>query len=450
MKKILALFILLVLFPIIALAQEPYSISFLISKKSTAKLTDKRINTYLAFAEQEQITINCIGKKAIMLKWYEPAVYSIKFYDADGVCFAQTNYNNLIVNQYVDLLDAAKIIICLPNGAKLSEIKAYEQEQISESVQIWEKPYSKADMLVISAHADDEYLYMGGTIPYYGAEKGLQVSVAWISKQKRNRQEEALTALWAMGIKHYPEFHNFVIPIKYNKNTKIKGGEEAVLSAIVRLYRKYKPEVVVTHDLKGEYGHGSHKVTAKMALEAVTVAADETKFVESAQEYGTWQVKKLYLHLYGKNKIVMDWKKPLEVFGGKTALDMAKLGYSYHKSQHIWNFKVSVTSKYSCAKFGLAYTTVGNDVEKNCFLENIPETCLSNYVPPEPLPAPQEQQTKEPAVVQPSSLAPAILPQSTPAAKQENTTQTQPPVIICIAIVTAFAFLVVFFIKRKK
>ena len=36
-----------------------------------------------------------------------------------------------------------------------------------------------------------------------------------------------------------------------------------VRTFVTELLRKYKPEVVITHDVNGEYGHGAHKLCGK-------------------------------------------------------------------------------------------------------------------------------------------------------------------------------------------
>jgi hypothetical protein len=67
----------------------------------------------------------------------------------------------------------------------------------------------------------------------------------------------------------------------------------------------------------------------------------------------------------------MDWDVPLEAFGGRTAFEVAEDGYRQHLSQQHWAFHVYPRSSgNSCYDFGLAYTTVGEDILKNDFLEN--------------------------------------------------------------------------------
>jgi len=67
----------------------------------------------------------------------------------------------------------------------------------------------------------------------------------------------------------------------------------------------------------------------------------------------------------------MDWNITLDYFDGKTALEMAEIGYSKHESQQYAWFYVSDEGKYDCSLFGLYKSTVGPDIEKNGFFENI-------------------------------------------------------------------------------
>ncbi len=403
----------LLLFPASALAQKgavkETLITLALSGGDTSLLIDGKVNSCLSLPEGERVTVNCGGVSALVLKWYKKAVYRVTAVGASENDIDTSEYNNGILNQYIPLGGVVRTLIDLPYGGKLSDI-VFLEGGAAPDTQVWDEPYDKADILVIAAHPDDEYLYMGGTIPYYGTERGLNVTVAWMTHQRRLRQDEALAALWAMGVHHYPEFVGF--PDRWAgsyKDCTKEWGEEKTLGAIVGLFRKYRPEVVVTHDLGGEYGHGAHRVTAAMALKAAEAASDKTQFPETAETYGAWQIKKLYLHLYNENTLVMDWNAPLKAFEGKTALDMAKAGFSYHWSQRNRGYYVSDSYKYSCAKFGLAFTVVGPDSEKTDFLENIPAECLSSYVPPAPSPtaAPTAEPTPGPAKIIQLAGAPA-------------------------------------------
>lgn len=287
-------------------------------------------------------------------------------------------------------LDGESCIRVMPASIKqttlcIGEIYVYGEGELPSTVQFWQPAPEKADLLVLSAHPDDEVLFFGGAIPYYAGEKGMDVVVAYMTCNLMERRSELLNGLWEAGVKTYPVIEDF-----WDKfTTKLDKGYEAWGKAatnkfIVGLLRQYKPEVVVTHDVNGEYGHGAHRVCADAMKNAVVTAAKADKYTDSAKAYGIWEVKKLYLHLYPENQIEMDWDQPLSAFGGRTGFEVAQDAYAWHFSQHDQGQKNKETgeyeyfvvepreSDYSCYRFGLAHTTVGLDVEKNDFFENIP------------------------------------------------------------------------------
>lgn len=300
------------------------------------------------------------------------------------------------------------------NSMGFNEIYAFGAGEVPDWVQKWQEPVEKADMLVLVAHPDDELLFTGGAIPVYGAEMGRSVEVAYLTSSNTTRRSEALNGLWAMGVRHYPVFGSFAD--NYANTGKVKdayknaGGKEKVLDWVTELYRRFKPEVVITHAENGEYGHPQHKMVADAAMECFTQAADMHKSPDSYQAYGTWQVKKLYLHLYGEeaDQTVLDWNQPLDAFGGKTGAEMAAEAFALHMSQHGMGSKikgkfVAFTVEETGAKmypydhFGLQATTVGQDTAKNDFLEHIDAADLTVQVDPETADAePEQPETEEP------------------------------------------------------
>ena len=277
----------------------------------------------------------------------------------------------------------------------ISELYLFGEGELPSFVQQWQPQPEKVDLMVLSGHPDDEILFFGGAIPYYAGERGLNVMVVYLTsgnmsdliKNNRvtGRRSELLNGLWEMGLRNYPVVYDFWD--KYSK--KLDTGYEAVgkkkvQETMVELLRQCKPEVVVTHDVNGEYGHGIHRVCADVMMHCIPIAAEAANYSESAQRYGAWQAKKLYLHMYDQNAIEMDWDQPLSAFGGLTGYQVAEAGYQQHVSQHEAGQKNPETgkfeyfivepreSKYSCYRFGLAYTVVGYDVNGNDFFENIP------------------------------------------------------------------------------
>ncbi|HRX08059.1 MAG TPA: PIG-L family deacetylase, partial [Candidatus Limiplasma sp.] len=74
---------------------------------------------------------------------------------------------------------------------------------------------------------------------------------------------------------------------------------------------------------------------------------------------------------YKQNRIVMDWSEPLAAYGGESALSIAQQAFTLHRSQQDTNYRVETSGPYDCSLFGLFFSTVGEDILKNDFLENI-------------------------------------------------------------------------------
>ena len=297
-------------------------------------------------------------------------------------------------------LDGAKKIRILStmekkNSMGFNEIYAFGKGEVPDWVQRWEEPAEKTDLLVLVAHPDDELLFTGGAIPVYNTEQGRRVQVAYLTYSNTTRRSEALNGLWAMGMRHYPVFGGFAD--NYANTGKVKdayknaGGKDKVLDWVTELYRRFRPEVVITHAENGEYGHPQHKMIADAAVECFEQAADPMKASDSYQAYDTWQVKKLYLHQYGEEaeQTVLDWDQPLKAFDGKTGAQMAAEAFKLHASQQGMGSKikgkfVEFTVEKTGAKmypydhFGLRSSTVGQDEAKNDFLEHIDEADLTH------------------------------------------------------------------------
>lgn len=283
----------------------------------------------------------------------------------------------------VDGLDNVRIVNQAEkqNVLSLSEVYIFTDGQLPDFVQRWEPTLQKADLMVLVAHPDDEILFMGGTIPYYAGELKKDVLVTYMTCGTTERRSELLDGLWLAGVRHYPVIGPFYD--QYSKKLE-KGyeiwGKKKVDTYLVELLRTYRPEVVVTHDVEGEYGHGAHRVCADALKRCVLAAADGTQYPEAG---AAWQTKKLYIHLYGENAVEMDWDQPLSAFDGKTGYEVAEDMYRCHVSQQDAGQKNRKTGKfekfrveprdsdYSCYRFGLAFTAVGPDETGNDFLEHV-------------------------------------------------------------------------------
>ncbi len=255
---------------------------------------------------------------------------------------------------------------------KISEVFVLGAGDLPDWVQRWEPTVEKADLLVLATHPDDELIFFGGAIPTYAVEQKKNVVVAYMSYANAARRSELLNGLWHMGVRNYPVIGTFGDSYSTNMAEMYdRWGKEKVRKYVMGLIRRYKPEVMVTHDKGGEYGHGAHKVTSDASVYCVENAANASVLPALAKEYGTWTVKKLYLHMGEENAIHMDWNVPLTSMGGKTGEQLAQEAFLLHVTQQKTSYVVTDEGQTGNAKFSLVYTNVGPDTVGGDFFENV-------------------------------------------------------------------------------
>jgi len=357
------------------------------NNRSTAALLDSDYETRISFREGVTITVSAPEDiYSLYIIWgLPPGEWSVNVNVEDDNPAGETEDSLSVhsqifgqhgfIHEYAALeYPANELIITIPeNGAVICEIYAFSGGYPPEWVQTWQPPAEKADILIFPTHADDEHLYFLGILPYYGGELGYTVQVAYIVNHwyEQPRPHELLNGLWTVGNRNYPVISEFNDRYTLSlEDARTKYNFNSLINYQVEQIRRFKPSVVVGHDLNGEYGHGVHMLGAHALLTAVDTAADSSYHTQSYEKYGIWDTPKLYLHLYPENSITMDWHIPLERFNGATAYEMAVAGYACHESQHRWSFRVSETGPRGY-KFGLVRSLVGEDTEGSCLLENI-------------------------------------------------------------------------------
>lgn len=349
------------------------------TKKSLEKMTDNNYNTYWSRYDKRMYEIVITLPEGV----FEGGVY-LRFF-AEPEKLVALNENGEIyrdeglgfAHRYVPFTSEGLVTLQLhgtKKGFSLSELSVIAGSEPPEWVQIWQPGHQKADLMVLVAHPDDEFLWTGGAIPYYALERDKKVTVCYMTCANGLRRSEMLNALWIAGVRNYPEigaFRDRTAP-GMKGSLKMWGGEDKVEGFIAGLFRKLKPEVVVTHDLAGEYGHLAHIITAKMAVKALDSAADGSRFSESRDKYGTWAVPKMYIHLLKDSPITMQWDTPITTREGKTAMEVGDLAFKAYVSQQR-NFALQPDGPHSPKYFGLYRSLVGPDIEKNDFFESITE-----------------------------------------------------------------------------
>ncbi len=290
----------------------------------------------------------------------------------------------LYANSYLSL-PAAERVRVTPIGQdtlSVAELTVLGEGEKPAWVQDWREWEGKADLLVLSAHADDELLFFGGVIPYYTLERGRHVIVCYLTEQTSCRRNELLDGLWLCGVREYPRMGVFK-DIKNNSlgDSYAFWGKEEVVAYVTGLLRRYRPDVALTHDLKGEYGHGAHRVCADAMIRAAELAADPAYRPDLGE---SWRVRKTYLHLYRENPVVFDWRQPLAAFEGRTAFDVAKAAFDCHKSQKSNGLIVQDWGPHANNIFGLYLTDVGPDERADDLFEHLPQEEKGIAIPADP------------------------------------------------------------------
>lgn len=360
-------------------------------------LTDGDDRTYTEAVSEGTITIVCdayIGSLYLIFDRI-PTVWQVTDMETGETIDCG---QNSFLHEYIDIAEVfgrapKKVRMDFSTGISIDEIYVFSEGETPEWVQKWRPPCEHADLLLLSSHSDDEQLFFAGVLPYYAGERGYKVQVVYLNSHFYNthdRPHELLDGLWTVGVCHYPVIPDF--PDLYSESLEealeLYGGYGYTYTDFVEYItenlRRFQPLVVVSHDINGEYGHGTHILCTSALRDALLVCKDSNIYPESAQLYGVWEPLKTYLHLYSKNTIVMDWDVPLEKFGGKTAFQMTQEGFSHHKSQHwTWFNKwlngtqsspvltAAQINVYSPCLYGLYQTSVGYDQGGSDFFENI-------------------------------------------------------------------------------
>lgn len=400
---------------------------------SSTLLNDKNRSTKIKFNAGDEIKINN-DKNSIYsfyIIWDTPVTEWSVSYGGQTYTYGQNGF----IHEYVELASSAnEITITLPKtSSTICDIYTFTKGEKPAWVQAWNPPCENADILVLPARGNNEVIDFGGLLPYYAIERGANVQVAYMVNQwlEYYRPHEILNALWECGVTNYPVFGDFNdCEVNTYDEALMVYDKDEVTEYVVSLMRRFKPQVVVGQDLRGEGEKGINMIYAEATAAASEISGDASKYPESAQEYGEWDVPKTYLHHYGNpnsiynepettdenaeetsvqyaetisedayhnevtsvtavseeltsetistgyngdveylvQPITFDWSKPLEKTGGKTAYEIAESAFACHKSQSQWA-EMLEEGLEATAIYGLYRTNVGYD-KNNDMLEN--------------------------------------------------------------------------------
>jgi N-acetyl-1-D-myo-inositol-2-amino-2-deoxy-alpha-D-glucopyranoside deacetylase len=170
----------------------------------------------------------------------------------------------------------------------------------------------RGTLMAIYAHPDDESFGTGGTLALY-AEQGYRVILVTATKGEAGgiqdptmhsdepiselRQRELKCACDTLGIEgpHYLGYRDSGMagtPENEHPDSFFQADLDEATGRVVEAIRIYKPEVILTFEPNGGYGHPDHIKANQVATRAFHVAGDPSRYAE--QSLPAWQPKKLY------------------------------------------------------------------------------------------------------------------------------------------------------------
>jgi LmbE family N-acetylglucosaminyl deacetylase len=164
-------------------------------------------------------------------------------------------------------------------------------------------------VLYVAAHPDDENTRV---IAYFGNER--LAATAYLSMTRGNggqnligpeirdqlgliRTQELLSARRIDGGQQFFTRANDFGYSKTVDETFSIWGKNEILSDVVRVYRQYQPDVVLTRFPPNERaGHGHHTASAVLAQEAFELSASPSAFPDQLKTLAPWQPKRVYIN----------------------------------------------------------------------------------------------------------------------------------------------------------
>lgn len=174
-------------------------------------------------------------------------------------------------------------------------------------------------LLCVHPHPDDESIACGGVLARY-ADEGIRTVVVTCTGGEEgdnlagidlgteqlvdHRRRELADALAALGVQAghqlgYRDSGMNDTPPNDHADSFHRADVEVAAAALATIIRAERPQVVVSDDANGSYGHPDHVKANRVTLRAVALAADPSADVAGSP----WQVAKRYVHTFGRGRL---------------------------------------------------------------------------------------------------------------------------------------------------
>jgi len=169
--------------------------------------------------------------------------------------------------------------------------------------------YSRS-LMTVHAHPDDEVLYTGGILAKYSREGARTVLVTCTLGQEGHpgdisaagnnigeiRRAELIAATKVLGVGKlhllgYKDSGKGRTDANNHPACFSRADEREAVGRLVRLIRLERPDVLISYDENGDYGHPDHIKAHRITVAAFYAAADSQAYPD---ENSPWEVSKLY------------------------------------------------------------------------------------------------------------------------------------------------------------
>jgi LmbE family N-acetylglucosaminyl deacetylase len=182
-------------------------------------------------------------------------------------------------------------------------------------------------LLCVLAHPDDESLGTGGTLARYAAE-GIETFVLTATRGERGRfgdgvpspgpeivgrtrEAELRAAARTLGVRE-------VTLLGYPDGGLERANRREIVQTVAGHIARIRPDVVITFDPDGAYGHPDHIAISQIACAAIVVAAARGHVVSKlyfiAWSDGPWRayeaaLRKLVFRVDGEERQALPWRE---------------------------------------------------------------------------------------------------------------------------------------------
>ncbi|GAA3039441.1 PIG-L family deacetylase [Gordonia defluvii] len=164
-------------------------------------------------------------------------------------------------------------------------------------------------ILCVQAHPDDETIWTGGTLARHCAAGGQAdvVTTTWATGAPRHR--ELVDALATLGLPRPPIMLGYAdggVADSSALPALVDAAFDETVAALTGHVRALRPDIILTTDAYGIYGHPDHIHTHRMCLAAAEAAAEPHLYPDAGPP---WQVSSMYFVTVSQSRTQQAWEQ---------------------------------------------------------------------------------------------------------------------------------------------